>query len=237
MKSIPSEVGPYVLASAIMAVIFMAALIRVWLLRRVEEKLLKTKDKLEAQVISQQKDLMQVRSDANAWRAEMQRQFDHFRHMASDQLKVEETRFDNLLSKSRQREHELQATLDIARQMCAELPSAKARVMQLESLLGVDAGEGLTQTSSQAEPLNGSCSISILPDLNGSAPEISPEPLPDPEPPSQALVEDFVEAPNLAFEELRQQNAILQQALTSERLRARIREKAASNSKRKNGRA
>ncbi len=222
-----------------MAVIFLAALIRVWLLRRVEEKLLKTKDKLEAQVIAQQKDLMQVRSDANAWRAEMQRQFDHFRHMASDQLKVEETRFDNLLSKSRQREHELQATLDIARQMCAELPSAKARVMQLESLLGVDAGEGLSQTSSSPVSLNGASSISVLPDLNGHEPEIIPAPQPDPEPPqpSELLVDDRAEVPNPALEELRQQNAMLQQALTSERLRARIREKAASNSKRKNGRA
>jgi hypothetical protein len=221
-----------------MAVLFIAALIRVWLLRRVEEKLLKNKDKLEAQVISQQKDLMQVRSDSNAWRSEMQRQFDHFRHMASDQLKVEEARFDNLLRKSRDREHELQASLDLTRHMCAELPAAKARVMQLEGLLGIDAGEGLTQTSSLTAPLNGASGISVLPDLNGSVPEASPKSLPESEPPLEKLTENISEAPHQALEELRQQNVMLQQALTAERLRARIREKAASSSsRRKNGRA
>lgn len=234
MKSIPAEAVPYTLATVIMAVLFIAALVRVWLLRRVEEKLLKNKDKLEAQVITQQKDLMQVRSDSNSWRSEMQRQFDHFRHMASDQLKVEETRFDNLLGKSRQREHELQASLDLARQMCAELPSAKARVMQLEGLLGIDAGEGLSQSgpmSAQSSVVSG---FSVLPDLNGSAPEISLESPPASEP----VAETFSEAPHHALEELRQQNVMLQQALTAERLRARIREKAAaSSSRRKNGRA
>lgn len=237
MKPIPAEAVPYTLATAIMAVLFIAALVRVWLLRRVEEKLLKNKDKLEAQVITQQKDLMLVRSDANSWRSEMQRQFDHFRHMASDQLKVEEVRFDNLLGKSRQREHELQVSLDLARQMCAELPSAKARVMQLEGLLGIDAGEGLSQTSPLATPSSNTSGLSVLPDLNGSAPEIDPEPPTDPESASEPLAETLAEAPNHAFEELRQQNVMLQQALTAERLRARIREKAASNSRRKNGRA
>jgi hypothetical protein len=240
VKTIPSEAGPYILATAIMAVLFVAALIRVWLLRRVEEKLLKNKDKLEAQVIAQQKDLMQVRSDANAWRSEMQRQFDHFRHMASDQLKVEETRFDNLLTKSRDREHELQATLDLTRQMCAELPAAKARVMQLEGLLGIDGGEGLTHGGAATEPVNGTSAMSILPDLNGSGPETLSETLPEPDPAPRAevLTENITEVPNYAFEELRQQNTILQQALTAERLRARIREKSsASSSRRKNGRS
>jgi hypothetical protein len=52
------------------------------------------------------------------------------------------------------------------------------------------------------------------------------------------LTENITEVPNYAFEELRQQNTILQQALTAERLRARIREKSsASSSRRKNGRS
>ncbi len=221
-----------------MAVLFIAALIRVWLLRRVEEKLLKTRDKLEAQVLSQQKDLMQVRSDSNAWRTEMQRQFDHFRHMASDQLKVEETRFSSLLTKSREREHELQTTLDLTRQMCAELPSAKARVMQLEGLLGIDAGEGLSQTSPMAAPSSDTSGLTVLPDLNGRTLEIIPEPAADSDPASENLTPEPGAVPNHALEELRQQNVMLQQALTAERLRARIREKAAaSSSRRKNGRA
>ena len=161
-----------------MAVLFVAGMIRLWLLRRVEERLLKNKDALEKQVLTQQKDLLAVRTDASAWRAEMQRQFDGFRHMASDQLKVEESRFDNLLVKSREREHTLQTSLDIARQMCAELPSAKARLMQLESFLGIDAGEGLSLSSSPAT--NGASDIVIapLPDLNGSAASPSEESAP-----------------------------------------------------------
>jgi len=238
VKSIPAEAVPYTLATAIMAVLFIAALVRVWLLRRVEEKLLKTRDKLEAQVLSQQKDLMQVRSDSNAWRMEMQRQFDHFRHMASDQLKVEETRFSGLLTKSREREHELQTTLDLTRQMCAELPAAKARVMQLEGLLGIDGGEGLSRGSPIAPSSSGTFGLSVLPDLNGRTSEITPEPAAEPEPASELLTAPPAVAEDHEIEELRQQNVMLQQALTAERLRARIREKAAaSSSRRKNGRA
>jgi hypothetical protein len=82
--------------------------------------------------------------------------------------------------------------------------------------------------------------MSILPDLNGSGPETLSETLPEPDPAPRAevLTENITEVPNYAFEELRQQNTILQQALTAERLRARIREKSsASSSRRKNGRS
>jgi hypothetical protein len=219
VKSIPPEAVPYVLGTAIMAVLFIAGMIRLWLLRRVEEKLLKNKDALEKQVVTQQKDLMQVRSDANAWRTEMQRQFDQFRHMACDQLKVEEARFDNLLTKSRERENDLQTKLDIARQMCAELPSAKARVMQLESTLGIDAGEGLTTTPSA--PVNGSCSLTMMPDLNGTDAESPATPEP-----AEVINEEITEMPHTELAELRQQNALLQQALTAERLRSRQRERS-----------
>jgi hypothetical protein len=219
VKSIPPEAGPYVLGTALMGLLFIAGMIRLWLLRRVEEKLLKNKDALEKQVVTQQKDLMQVRSDANAWRTEMQRQFDQFRHMACDQLKVEETRFDSLLTKSRERENELQTKLDIAREMCAELPSAKARVMQLESVLGIDAGEGLTSTPSA--PVKDGFSLTMIPDLNGSMQESPP-----PSEPAEVISEGITEVPHTELAELRQQNALLQQALTAERLRSRQRERS-----------
>jgi hypothetical protein len=108
MASLP-EHQIYIFATSIMAAFFVAAIIRLWLLRRVEEQLLKNKAALEKQVVTQQKDLMMVRQDANAWRSEMQRQFDLFRHMASDQLGVEEKRFNELLSKSQRREYELRS--------------------------------------------------------------------------------------------------------------------------------
>ena len=236
MQITSSEASPYILGTSLMGALFVAGMIRLWLLRRVEERLLKNKDALEKQVLTQQKDLQAVRADASAWRAEMQRQFDGFRHMASDQLKVEESRFDNLLVRSREREHALQTSLDIARQMCAELPSAKARLMQLESLVGIDAGEGLSLTSSPvASPIS---DIAPLPDLNGSAPSRSTEPAP---PAAEATASsqpcDAGEVANAAeFENLRRQNTALQQALTAERLRARIRERSGQGPKSKSRR-
>lgn len=219
VKSIPVECQPYMLITVIMGVLFIAALIRVWLLRRVETRLLKNKDTLEKQIVQQQRDLLAVRQDANAWRAEMQRQFDHFRQMASDQLRVEEKRFDDLWKKSLEREHTLQSSLDIARQMCAELPAAKARVMQLESAMGLDAGEGLSVPSSA--PAVEMLSIAPLPDLNGSTPV-----------PPMVEVATSEDAPDASSElsqklsQLQQQNAQLQQALTAARLRSRIRERS-----------
>jgi hypothetical protein len=170
---------------------------------------------------------MQVRSDANAWRSEMQRQFDQFRHMACDQLKVEETRYDNLMSKSREREQDLQTKLDIARQMCAELPSAKARVMQLESALGIDAGEGLSISPTAA--VNGTHHLTMMPDLNGSTDECLPVPAPSES--AELLVDDIMGEPAAELVTLRQQNALLQQALTAERLRSRQRERSNSTAK------
>jgi hypothetical protein len=227
VNSIPPEAAPYVLGTSLMGVLFIAGMVRIWLLRRVEEKLLKNKEALEKQIITQQKDLMQVRSDANAWRSEMQRQFDQFRHMACDQLKVEETRYDNLMSKSREREQDLQTKLDIARQMCAELPSAKARVMQLESALGIDAGEGLSISPTAA--VNGTHHLTMMPDLNGSTDECLPVPAPSES--AELLVDDIMGEPAAELVTLRQQNALLQQALTAERLRSRQRERSNSTAK------
>ncbi|MCW0219422.1 MAG: hypothetical protein OJI67_13940 [Prosthecobacter sp.] len=181
----------YVFATSFMAAFFVAAMVRLWLLRRVEEKLLKNKDALEKQIVLQQKDLMTVRKESNDWRMEMQRQFDLFRHMASDQLGVEEKRFNDLLAKSTRREYELQTALDLAKQMCAELPSAKARVLHLESLLdsstvptapaapesdsGSDSDGGLTVTP-----------VTPMPDLSGGG---APAPAPEPEPVEEEIVE------------------------------------------------
>jgi len=223
VKSIPPECQPYILLTAIMGVLFIAAMIRCWLLRRVEDKLLKNRDALEKQIMDQQKDHMATRQDANAWRAEMQRQFDHYRHMASDQLKVEEKRFDDLLQKSRDREHHLQTSLDIAKQMCSELPGTKARLMQLESVIGIDGGEALTPAAVPT-PTEPARMIGLLPDLNTETSAQSvlvPTDLPEIPP---AAVEINQETQS-QFQQLQQQNNQLQQALTAARLRSRIRER------------
>jgi hypothetical protein len=219
------EAQPFVVLTALIGVFFAAAIVRLWLLRRVEDRLLKNKDALERQVLAQQKELMQVRSDANAWRAEMQRQFDLFRHMASEQLKVEETRFDNLLKQSRERERDLQAELDIARRMGAELPSAKARLMQLEGLLGIDTGESLGTGSASVASVAENGDLAPLPDLNGAwqATDVftASDSAESPSGISAAGEAGFGEV-----ETLRQENTALKQALTAERLRSRIRERS-----------
>ena len=228
VNSIPPECQPYVLITAIMGVLFLAAMISLWLLRQNEAKLLKNKDALEKQIIHQQKDLLVARQDANAWRAEMQRQFDLFRHMASDQLTVEERRFNDLLTKSREREQHLQMSLDIAKQMCAELPGTKARLMQLESIVGLDGGEHL---SAQPAPPSASRGFSMaqLPDLDGA--DAAPFTATASKETLIPAVNETVKAPESSpaieaeLRHLQQQNSQLQQALTAARLRSRIRER------------
>lgn len=222
-----------------MGVLFVAALISLWVLRKTEAKLLKNKDALEKQIVQQQRDLLSLREDANAWRGEMQRQFDHFRHMASDQLKVEEKRFDDLLQKSREREQHLQTSLDIAKQMCLELPGTKARLMQLESIVGLDAGDHLSTVLSPTAGDHHGFVLSQIPDLNGV--KESPLSALEPEASSVLSASDSTKShegsPRIEAEllQLQQKNIQLQQALTAARLRSRIRERQ-SHPRGRNGR-
>ena len=67
-----------------------------------------------------------------------------------------------------------------------------------------------------------------MPDLNGSAPE--PDTAPDTQVPEAAITEPAADVTDHEVGELRQQNALLQQALTAERLRSRLRDRNSSNS-------
>ncbi|TDU72916.1 hypothetical protein EI77_01382 [Prosthecobacter fusiformis] len=249
--AIPTEYQIYVLATSLMAAFFVAAMVRLWLLRSVEDELLKNKAALEKQVVLQQKDLMTVRQESSAWRIEMQRQFDLFRHMASDQLSVEEKRFNDLLAKSTRREFELQAALDIAKQMCSELPSTQARVLHLESLLAAAPPPPPAPPSSNDGGLP-AAPVTPMPDLGGNdtpAPtpeeevaEAPPPPAfampkffapPPPPPPTQAAFaapepvvivdEEKVMELEEKLAEAEKKNASLQVALTTTRLRSRSR--------------
>jgi hypothetical protein len=166
----PPDAHLFVLATGLMAVFFIAALIRVWLLRRLEEKLLKNKAALEKQVVDQQREVMAIRADSAQWRAEMKREFDAFRAMASDQLKVEERRFEELMKRCEQ----LQTSLDIARQMCAELPHAKARVLQLEQALGGNGAE--TPPLRQNSAFGGGLAAVVEPRREGNVAPPTPAP-------------------------------------------------------------
>ncbi len=134
MDSIPREAHLYVLIAALAVFFLLLALIRVILLRLAERKLLKANENLAAQLSVTKQDLATSRHESRAWREEMQRQFDAFRATADAHVSGERQRFDGLLHDSRQRETELRASLEAARQMCAELPAAKARILQLEAM-------------------------------------------------------------------------------------------------------
>lgn len=254
----PNEQQLYVFAMSFVAAIFVAAMVRLWLLRREEERLLKNKEALEKQIVIQQKDLLTVRQESSAWRMEMQRQFDLFRHMASDQLGVEEKRFNELLSRSQKREFELQTSLDIAKQMCAELPVAKARILYLESLGIAPAAVAKPAPKPDSDEDGGlpvpALPVTPMPDLGGGgeskpapppappAPEpvfepatpvafIAPPPLFPTPPPSVLPVEDDkLGELEQKLAEAEKKNAHLQQVLTTMRLRSR-----AKSSSRKKG--
>ncbi len=90
-------------------------------LRRSEEALIRDKQRLENQIVSQQHDLLVSRSAAAASRLEMQRQFDAFRADASSHLtKTEQqvvalqAQLEETHKQSWKRQSELQASLDRA---------------------------------------------------------------------------------------------------------------------------
>lgn len=137
----------YVFITSAMTAVAVTVVIRLWLLRREEAKLLRNRQALEKQILQQQNDLLKTRQENQAWRGEMQRQFDLYRHTASTQLDVEQRRFNELLAQSGQREKEWQTELALARQMCAALPHAQARVLYLEALVAQPPATSSPQAS------------------------------------------------------------------------------------------
>lgn len=126
----------------ILVALLLFSFVRIILLLRQRRKMMERSERLEKQILDQQKSLLDCRSDANAWRGEMQRQFDAFRADAANRIEDADlrtasvtNRLDIATEQHERRIFELQASLDAARRMCAELPTAKARVIELEKLL------------------------------------------------------------------------------------------------------
>jgi hypothetical protein len=59
--------------------LLLISFVRIWVLLRQRRKMAEREHKLEQQILDQQKTILDIRSDANAWRGEMQRQFDAYR--------------------------------------------------------------------------------------------------------------------------------------------------------------
>lgn len=151
-------------ALCIVAGLLLIAFVRILLLLRGRRKMAERTEKLEQQILDQQKTILDIRSDANAWRGEMQRQFDAYRADAAKRLDEADVRaagtqnrLDIATEQHDRRVFELQASLDAARRMCAELPAAKARIIELEKLLANGPAEGLnghrTFTQNEIEEL------------------------------------------------------------------------------------
>lgn len=148
----------------IVAGLLLISFVRILLLLRGRRKMAERTEKLEQQILDQQKTILDIRSDANAWRGEMQRQFDAHRADAARRLDDADVRaagtqnrLDIATEQHDRRVFELQASLDAARRMCAELPAAKARIIELEKLLASGPAEGLnghrTFTQNEIEEL------------------------------------------------------------------------------------
>lgn len=67
------------LGIAIILGLLFISVVRILLLLRKVRKMGERAERLETQILGQQKIILDIRSDANAWRGEMQRQFDAFR--------------------------------------------------------------------------------------------------------------------------------------------------------------
>lgn len=72
----------FVTLCVVMGLLFLAA-IRILLLLRKVRIMNSRAAKLEKQILDQQRIILDIRSDSNAWRGEMQRQFDAFRAEAT----------------------------------------------------------------------------------------------------------------------------------------------------------
>ena len=202
--------------------LLLISFIRIILLLRQRRHMEERSGKLEKQILDQQKSILDIRSDANAWRGEMQRQFNAFRAESAKRLDDADLRAADSLNRldiaNEQHERrvlELQASLDAAGRMCSELPSAKARIIELERLLaGTAPGafehaapsfseEQMEELAAATKAVSGHGSLPMLPSMETLLSQPSAT-----EP-----------APDESVSQLQQRNAELQRALILARRR------------------
>lgn len=212
----------------ILAGLLLIAFIRIILLLRQRQQMVARAEKLEKQILDQQKNILDIRSDANAWRGEMQRQFDTFRAESAKRLEEADlrtagtsNRLDIATEQHERRIFELQASLDAARRMCAELPAAKARIIELERLLAgagsapaaVHHGsprfceEQMEELAAATKAVSGHISLPMLPSMETLQTQ----------PASEISLPEF--AAEESVSQLQQRNAELQRALILARRR------------------
>lgn len=167
----------------ILAGLLCISFVRILLLLRGGRKLAARSEKLEKQILDQQQTLLDIRSDANAWRGEMQRQFDAFRAESAKRLEEAGGRSTGMnrhleaaVDTHRRRVEELEQSLEEARRMGAELPAANARILELEkelagSLVGAPNGtksftpQQMASLAAATKAVSGPASLPMLPSM------------------------------------------------------------------------
>ncbi len=129
-------------AACVLAVLLLIFYVRMILLRRSLRRLEAARLKTESELAAQQQEVITIRQDSQAWRGEMQRQFDAFRSDATRrhgeaELRAQDVqkRLDSTVEKHERSHYEMQTELEATKRMCVELPSTKARVIELEKML------------------------------------------------------------------------------------------------------
>jgi predicted phage gp36 major capsid-like protein len=202
--------------------LLLISFIRIILLLRQRRHMEERSEKLEKQILDQQKSILDIRSDANAWRGEMQRQFDAFRAESAKRLDDADVRAADSLNRldiaNEQHERrvlELQASLDAAERMCSELPSAKARIIELERLLAEESPDAFEHAvpSFCEEQMEELAAATKAVSSHGSLPML---------PSMETLLSQpsaTEPAPDESVSQLQQRNAELQRALVLARRR------------------
>lgn len=168
---------------SILAGLLFISFVRILLLLRRGRKMAARSEKLEKQILDQQQTLLDIRSDSNAWRGEMQRQFDAFRADSAKRLEEAGGRsagmngqLEAVLDTHRRRVEELEESLEAARRIEAELPAAKARILELEkelagSAVGTPNGtkgfspQQLASLAAATKAVSGASSLPMLPSM------------------------------------------------------------------------
>ena len=97
MGKLPADLQPLVAPAGFVVALLVLAMIRIWFLRRSNERLFIQHERMERQVLNQQRDIIGLRQDSNAWRGAMQMQFDAFRAESSRRVEDSEMRYDQAM--------------------------------------------------------------------------------------------------------------------------------------------
>ena len=111
MEKLSPDAQMFLIPLCILVGLLLIAIVRIVFLLRTNRKLLAQQEKMEQQVLTQQRDVIAVRQDGNMWRGALQMQVDAFRAEASRRLEDAELRYDQVVKQHEVRITELQSTL------------------------------------------------------------------------------------------------------------------------------